>query len=214
MRLSSLSLAASALLIAGGVAFFVAARPRATSAEPEPRHPITEELRRAAAKVDNTSAPTFKLTDTEGASQDLAKVTANGPAVLVFIKDDCPCSIEAQPLFQRMYDAFGQKVPFIGITDGDLAHGKEWKAHFQQTFPMIADPKADLMKRFGAKHSAYTALIARGGRIVRLWPGYNQQMLGEITSAIAKEAGVGSPTLSVVDAPTKPTTGCAFTYLP
>ncbi|MHB8634977.1 MAG: peroxiredoxin family protein [Fimbriimonadaceae bacterium] len=167
-------------------------------------------MRVAAAERANSSGPTMDRIDTEGDRVDLAKLTASGPAFLVFIMDSCPCSIEAQPFFQRLYDGFGQKVPFVGITDGTLAQGKEWKAHFQMTFPLISDPKKDLMKAFGAKHSAYTALVGKGGRIVRLWPGYNQAMLHEMIVAIAREAGVPEPAVDVAGAPTKPTSGCVF----
>jgi len=209
MRLSSLSLIAAGVLSAAGLGLGLAAR-SSTVSEPEPRHPITDAMRREAAVRANLSGPGIDAIDTEGDRVDLRKLTATGPAFLIFIMDSCPCSIEAQPYFQRLYDGFGQKVPFVGITDGNLAQGKEWKAHFQMTFPLISDPKKELMKAFGARHSAYTALVGKGGTIVKLWPGYNQAMLREMKAAIAREGGVAEPTVDVTGAPTKPTSGCVF----
>jgi peroxiredoxin len=209
MRLSSLSLIAAGILSAAGLGLVLAARP-SSSPEPEPRHPITDAMRREAATRANSSGPTIDAVDTEGDRVELAKLAATGPVFLIFIMDSCPCSIEAQPYFQRLYDGFGQKVPFVGITDGNLAQGKEWKAHFQMIFPLISDPKKELMKAFGAKHSAYSALVGKGGRVVQLWPGYNQSMLTEMKAAIAREAGLAEPAVDVAEAPTKPTSGCVF----
>lgn len=209
MRLSRLSLIAAGFLAAAGLGLGLAARPN-TLAEPEPRHPITDDMRREAAARANSTSPTIDAIDTEGDRVNLAKLTQGGPAFLIFIMDSCPCSIEAQPFFQRLYDGFGQKVPFVGVTDGTLAQGKEWKAHFQMVFPLISDPNKDLMKAFGAKHSAYTALVGKGGRVVQLWPGYDQAMLGEMKAAIAREAGMLEPAVNVSDAPKKPTSGCVF----
>lgn len=209
MKVRRLPLILAGILTVAGAGLFVAARP-AHPDEPDPLHWLTEDLRRDAATHDDTAGPTFAVVDTEGDMVDLAKLTRGRPVFIVFIKDSCPCSYAAQPFFQRLYDGFDQKVPFIGITDGTEAQGREWKAHFQQTFPMIADPKVDLMRKFGAKHSAYTALIGKGGRVVRLWPGYDRQMLGEMIDTIAREAGVATPRIDISDAPRKPTTGCAF----
>ena len=209
MRLSDLSLIAAGVLSAAGLGLLLAARPNVL-AEPEPRHPITDEMLHEAAARANSTGPTIDAVDTEGDKVNLTKLTEGGPAFLIFIMDSCPCSMEAQPFFQRLYDGFGQKVPFVGVTDGTLVQGKEWKAHFQMTFPLISDPKKDLMQAFGAKHSAYTALVGKGGRVVKLWPGYDQAMLGEMKAAIAREAGVPDPKVSTSDAPTKPTSGCVF----
>jgi peroxiredoxin len=209
MRLSSLSLIAAAVLSAAGFGFVLASRPK-TAAELEPRHPITDQMRREAATRTDSAAPTIAAVDTEGDKVDLASLTRDGPAFLIFIMDSCPCSLEAQPFFQRLFEAFGERVPFIGITDGTEDQGREWKAHFQMTFPLISDPKKDLMKAFGAKHSAYSALIGKGGTILRLWPGYNQSILQDMKAAISNEAALPEPRLKIDDAPTKPTSGCAF----
>ncbi len=209
MRLSKLPLVTGTIFCAASLALLLVARPHGNS-EPDPIHPITPQMRAEASRATLTLAPTLDRVDTEGKTVDLAKLTEKGPAFLVFIMEGCPCSLEAQPFFQRMYDSFGQKVPFVGITDGTVAQGKEWKAHFQMTFPLISDPSKDLMKGFGAEHSAYTALVGRGGKIVQLWPGYDQAMLGEIKNAIAAEGSLPSPELIVSDAPTKPTSGCRF----
>ncbi len=209
MRLESLSLFAAAALTLAGVGLLIAARPHMSSG-PEPRHPITDAMRRDAATHDATRGPSFHVVDTEGDTLDLAALTKDGPVFLIFIMDSCPCSIEAQPYFQRLYDGFGGRVPFVGITDGTTDQGREWKAHFQMTFPLISNPKKELMHRFGAQHSAYSALVGKGGRIVRLWPGYDRSMLREIESAIAAEAGLPNPRIDVSGAPTKPTSGCIF----
>lgn len=210
MRLISLSLTTMVFAAAAAACAYYLAHARPAAVEPDPLHWMTKDMLDAAQKETNTVAPGFSAQSTEGVRIDLAGLIASGPVYLVFIKDNCPCSILAQPFFQRLYDAFGGKVAFIGITDGTLDQGKEWKAHFQMTFPLVSDPDKKLMHLFHAKGSAYSELIDTGGKIVKLWPGYNQSTLTNIDATIAKTADLPVPDLRVDDAPTKPTSGCTF----
>lgn len=209
IRLAKLSLAVSALLFSAGAVLLYAAHTR-VEIEPDPIHPITNPMLEAAALETDTAAPNLVRKTTEGDTIDLSKLSKNGPVYLVFIKDNCPCSVIAQPYFQRLYDAFGGKATFVGITDADLSQAKDWKSHFQMTFPLISDPKLDLMKAYHATNSAFSELIGQDGRVVHQWPGYNRQILGNIEEAIANAAHLPDPNMDVSDVSTKPSAGCTF----
>lgn len=177
--------------------------------EPDPRHAITPTIRREVATSSKTVAPEFERIDCNGGPVSLKTALAKGPVFLIFIMDSCPCSYEAQPFFQRIAKAYGDKVSFIGVTDGTPAQAREWKAHFEITYPVISEPKKDLMHLYKAKHSAYTALVNKDGSIEQLWPGYSQAELKSIAKSLGSVTA-SNPKLDFGDAPLKPTTGCEF----
>jgi peroxiredoxin len=177
--------------------------------EPDPRHWITADIRKQVAALAKTPAPTFTRTDTDGERIDLRAELAKKPVFLIFIMDGCPCSYEAQPFFQRLYAAYGDKVEFIAITDGTMEQAKEWKAHFQMVYPVISEPKKELMHLYRAIHSAYTALLTEDEGVVQMWPGYSQAELESISGGLSKASGK-RPKVDLAGAPHKPTTGCVF----
>ena len=177
--------------------------------EPEPRHPITEELRKQTAAQAGQAIPYFVRKNVDGEVFDLKQAVEKGPVFVIFIMEGCPCSYEAQPLFQRIEAAFGKKVQFVGITTGSVSEAKEWKAHFDMAYPVISEPDAKLMHDFKAVHSAYTALLTKEGGVVSMWPGYSQHELQSITEALNRATGLRE-IVAVTDAPRKPTTGCTF----
>jgi peroxiredoxin len=198
---------AAVCLVLGGVLVFNLTR--LANSEPEPRHRITPEMRRLAAAASHWPAPEFTRKDTDGLTLDLASLLARRPVYLVFIKEGCPCSIEAQPFFERLYKKFGDRVQFVAVTDGTPAEAREWKAHFQVVYPMLSEPKAGLMHDFKALHSAYSALITKEEGVVHLWPGYSRGELDSIVETLNLVTG-RKQVVAFDDAPRKPTTGCTF----
>ena len=134
----------------------------------------------------------------------------SGPVVLVFIKDGCPCSVSAEAYFNQLHAAYRGKIRFVGVIDGDPKTARKWGAIQGVPFPIVPDPKLDLMQSYGATNSAYVALIDRAGRIEEFWPGYSVSMLRDLNSKMSKLAHLETESIETPDAPEDLYSGCPF----
>jgi hypothetical protein len=74
----------------------------------------------------------------------------------------------------------------------------------------LIDPEMQAVKDYKAESSAYVALIASGGRVEKLWPGYSADMLNDAGERIARLAGKSMVPIDLSDAPTEMTAGCPY----
>jgi hypothetical protein len=193
------------LLIAGGLAlagaFFL----------PSTRfHPVTPAMLAAAGewagrRIDSTS--------TEGSGVRMASpavLASDRPTVLVFLKDGCPCSEAAEPFFHRLHAVYGTRVAFLGVIDGDRSDARGWADRHWTPYPVLADPDRRIIRACGAERSAYVALVARGGSIERLWPGFSREMLAELGKRLALMSGLPESSDESSGAPEQLASGCLF----
>jgi peroxiredoxin len=130
--------------------------------------------------------------------------------VLVFIKDGCPCSHATQPFFNLLFDAYGNHARFFGVFDGSVLSAKKWAKQHQAAFPLLSDPDLRTVHEYKAENSACIALIAWGGKIEKLWPGYSVDMLEDAAERLARLTGVSAKSIDVREAPREMTTGCPY----
>lgn len=176
----------------------------------EPRHPVTLKMETDAKAVVGDKAPEIDLLDTDGKPWKLSDHVAEGPVVVVTIKDGCPCSIESQPFFNALAAAYTGKVQFVGVMDGDRIKTSKYKDDFSVPFPIVTEPGDRTFAAFQSPRSVYYSLVQKGGVVKRLWPGYSKEMLHEFNRSLAEEAGIDPPKLDVAMAPDKKSSGCAF----
>lgn len=178
--------------------------------EGAPSHRATPEMIAAAKAMASREAPSFRAVASDGETYSLTDLAREGPLALLFIKDGCPCSREAEPFFDRLYEAYGKRVRFFGVIDGDVAVARRWAAENRVPFPILSDPDLKVVREYKAENSAYAALVARGGTIDQYWPGYSAGMLKEAGERLARLAGVGIKTIDVADAPDQLYSGCPY----
>ncbi|MBW7927431.1 MAG: redoxin domain-containing protein [Fimbriimonadaceae bacterium] len=176
----------------------------------KPRHPVTNEMWQDAEKAAGQPAPVFEAKDANGATHSLATLTGGKPLALYFIKDGCPCSVDVEPLYQRMAAKFGDKVRFAGVINGDAEIAKAWLAKMETPYPVLLDPDIKVVKEYKADRSVYLLVIGPDGNIVRMWPGYSQTMLSELNATLAKMTGTEETPFDAAYAPREPTSGCSF----
>ena len=190
-------------------------RPEPPTASPvliegPPRHLVTPRMLTASAKMQDVAAPGFQAPATDERVYDVKKLTQDGPVVLVFIKDGCPCSQAAQRFFNVLFHEFGKRACFLGIFDGSVSKARKWAAQYQASFPLLSDPDLRIVREYKAENSAYVALVAKGGRIEKLWPGYSAEMLTQATTCLGRLTGVNAKRIDIRDAPEEMTTGCPY----
>jgi len=204
----------------GGVWWYAASRAPLAAGPPmvvgtigdDEKHLVTPEMESASATVVGRALPPLRLGSDDGGSIELGERMSKGPLVLIFIKEGCPCSTAAEPFFRRLHAAYGEKVAFVGVIDGDLATADRWVDEHGTPFPVAVDPGLEMARGLGVTNSAYVAVVERGGRVARLWPGFSKGMLGELSAELAALAGVRPAAIDVSDAPAELYTGCPFEF--
>ena len=87
-----------------------------------------------------TKAPEFDLKALDGKAFSLHAELARRPVVLVFFKVSCPTCQYALPLYERLYQAYGNKgVTLVGVSQNDAKDTAAFNKEFGITFPVLLD---------------------------------------------------------------------------
>jgi hypothetical protein len=139
-----------------------------------------------------------------------AVLSEGRPVLLVFIKNGCPCSVEFERYFHRLYEVYRGTTRFFGIIDGDPPIAGRYAATNSVPYPVIADPDAHLIGRFGAKNGGYAALLDAEGVVAGFWPGFSEEAMSDLGRRISRLAGVVERPIETAGLPRSLTTGCPF----
>jgi len=183
---------------------------RAGKHDPSEIHPVTPERLAASTKEAGGHAAPLRAEASDGQTHDLDELTHDRPLVMIFIKQGCPCSVAAQPYFNRLADAIGPAANVVGVIDGDPEAAVAWGKVHKVRYPILADPDLAIVRGYGAEASVYTTLVAPGGIVEHLWPGYSAGMLAEITSRVAAHSKSEITPIDAAGAPAELSTGCTF----
>lgn len=173
-------------------------------------HPVTAQMAKVAREMGGAPAVPFDAVDLDGKSVSLASLTKSKPLVLFFVELQCPCCKGAKPYIDRIQDYCRDVCNVVGVIDTDPRMARLWSQAVRPEFPIIADPKMQIIRSFQAQRGVYTTLVAPGGRIVKAYPGYSQDMLHEISEKIERLAGIAHRKMPVQPAPKRMTSGCIF----
>ena len=168
----------------------------------------------SVAKLNQKVGKFFRLPDTTGKPVQIGG-QGSKPQFLYFVKKGCPCSFDAEPVFHRLFAHFGGKVDFIAVTDAEFADAKKWATDKWATnvgvpYPVVSNPKLDVMEAYQAPGSVYNTLLDQNGTIVKRWAGYSQDYLKEINAEMSKLIGEPVKPFDTKDTPKNRTSGCSF----
>lgn len=181
-------------------------RPRPATAK---HYPTPKQLVESGAYTDRRIQPFAARAHDETDFEWPAK-SGSRPLVLVFIKRDCPCNVELEPLFRRLEEQYRDVADFAGVIDADIDTARSYVTANHLAHPVLADPERAIIERFQARNGAYVALLRPEGKVDTLWPGYSAEMLSELARRIAALAEITVRPVDVTGAPRVLTTGCPF----
>jgi peroxiredoxin len=194
----------------GGHARSTALRPSRPEKPTREKHYVTMEQLTASGAWRDQRVESFSARAHDGTRLESKDLEGKRPAVLVFIKTDCPCSVEFEPFFHRLEHRYRGKVRFFGVIDAGLDVARRYALTNKVPYPVLADPKRSIIKRFKAENGGYVVLLKPTGVVDTLWPGCSVEMMRELGRRIAALAGVEERPLGVARMPTVLTTGCPF----
>jgi peroxiredoxin len=172
-------------------------------------HYVTPAQLTAAAQLGEQRITLTGMTH-EGRPFDWSRFAVGRPVVIVFIKQGCPCSVQFEPFFRRLEDAYSGAVRVLGIIDGDCATARRYVETAQVKHPVLADPERTLIGRFKAENGGYVALVRPDGTIAVLWPGLSASMMRDVSQQFALLADVEEQVIDTKDMPAALTTGCPY----
>jgi hypothetical protein len=206
------------LAVAGGIMVYVGLKP-ASAAEldraamanivNEVRHPVSDQMLLQAKSMSERAAPFFKVKDVHGIDVQIGG-QGKRPQFIYFILDGCPCSLDAQPLFNRMYQRYKDKVDFIGVINAGKEKALDYAGTTTTLHPIVCSENVAINKAFTARQSTYSLVVRSDGVIEKMWPGYSQTTLHELNTVLAKLTGGKDEPFDAAYAPQKMASGCYF----
>lgn len=176
----------------------------------DPVHPVTQAMVKLTAAAARKPAPDFDLQDASGKNWNFASLSQGKPVYLYFILDGCPCSTSAEPLFHDLYKKYQGKIAFAGVIWDSPKAAAQWAKGHETPYPVLADPKLKAIHAFKATNSVFSLLIMPDRTIEKMWPGYSQDLLRDISSNLARAADVPDTPFDPRYAPLKKSSGCYF----
>lgn len=173
-------------------------------------HPVTAEMKETAASQSKKSAPDFTLIATNGRSYSMTAMTKDQPLLIFFIEKECPCCLGAKHFVESLANAYEGHAQVVGIINADDMVAQTWVKTTAPIFPVLQDPDQTVIRKYAAERGVYTTLIAPGGTIDSAFAGYSKDMLTELSTRIAKLAGVKEARINTTAAPETLTSGCLF----
>lgn len=172
-------------------------------------YPVTKDMADAAEKQGAKKAADFSLVGTDGKTYTLTALT-NKPLLIFFIEKECPCCLGAKYFVDKMKELYGDDVNAVGIINAEGKVAKAWEKTTKPTFTVLQDPGMGTIRAYAASRGVYTTLVAQDGTIDKAYPGYSIEMLQDLSSRIAKLAGVEDKGFESPAAPSVMTSGCLF----
>jgi phage pi2 protein 07 len=141
-----------------------------------------------------------------------SELFGEGPVVLIFIKKDCPCSVEFEEYFRRLETGYAKRARFVGVIDADEARARAYTQEANVIHPILADPDLKLIRRLQVENGGYVALLHSDGELDTLWPGVSSEMMQQLGRRLAELVNIDEQPLDLTGLPDVLTTGCP--YLP
>jgi len=122
-------------------------------------------------------APEFSLQDQDGSTTRLSEFRGKKNVILYFYpKDDTPgCTKEACSFRDDLSKFNTMDVQILGVSTDDISSHQAFARKYHLTFPLLADPKKEVVKTYnalsergGAKRITY--LIDQQGIVRRIFP--------------------------------------------
>ena len=113
---------------------------------------------------------------------------AGKPLVVNFWQTTCAPCLKEMPAFERVHQALGAKVQFLGIDVNDtLSSGKDYARKVGVTYDLVRDPRAELLSALGGVVLPTTVLVGADGTVLLVHASALSE--NELTSAIKKAFG-------------------------
>jgi peroxiredoxin len=117
-------------------------------------------------------APQFQLRDTQGAIHTNAEWSGAKAILLFFVTTDCPVANSYVPEMNRIHDAYAGRGVRVYAVEADTtepdAAVATYAKDFRYGFPLLVDPRQQLVQLAGATITPQAAVLSPDGRVLYL----------------------------------------------
>lgn len=130
-------------------------------------------------------APAFGAPDTDGKLFKLADF-AGKPTLIVFFNGTAPCCAgESLPLIEELKKKHA-KLNIVAFVRKSSTEAAAWKRQAKVTFPVLADPKGDIAKKYRANSGQAFQCVDKGGNLGALVVDFDDKKAGEVRAGVQK----------------------------
>ena len=119
-----------------------------------------------------STAPQFRLRDTQGAVHTTAEWAGAKAAVVFFITIDCPIGNSYVPEMNRIREAYGPRGVVMWAVQADPtvteAAVAKYATEYRYSFPVLLDPDQVLIRHAGATITPQAAVLSPEGKVLYL----------------------------------------------
>jgi hypothetical protein len=174
------------------------------------KHFVTPKQLVECGALAETRVKPFTALAHDGAAFAWPGVGRARPLVLVFIKRNCPCSVEFEPFFHRLAEQYCDAADFVGVIDAGTDVARAYVVTNKVPYRVLADPDRAIVAQFDAKNGGYVALLGADSHLYTLWPGCSAEMMRALGRRIAALRALPERPFDVTGMPKVLTTGCPF----
>jgi len=136
-------------------------------------------------------------------------VPFKGPAVVVLLKDGCPCTRECRLQLNILAEACKGKIKFFGVVDSAGKKAETLIKEANLNFPLLPDPKALTIRTFKGHEALDLRLVGKDGKLIGSWDGLSRENVAGVSAKIYAETGI-TIDCDVSFFTTLPKLGCRF----
>jgi peroxiredoxin len=118
------------------------------------------------------AVPQFQLRDTQGAVHAPAEWSGAKAVVLFFVTTDCPVANSYVPEMNRIHDAYASRGVRVYAVQADPtvpdAEVAAYAKDFRYGYPLLLDPRQQLVQLAGATITPQAAVLSPEGRVLYL----------------------------------------------
>src|SRR5580658_1071500 len=126
----------------------------------------------ACAAAALAAPPAFQLRDTQGVLHTQAEFAGHKAVVLFFTTTDCPIANSYVPEMNRIHDAYASRSVLFYAVQTDLtipeADVAKYARDFRYAYPLLLDPKQQLVRWTGASITPQAAILGPDGSLLYL----------------------------------------------
>lgn len=134
--------------------------------------PVPAGVKFREAPDETADAPAIELKTIDGATVKVAELAGERPVVLQFFSSWCEQCGAAQGDFNSLAKRYKDKVVFIAVAGQDKeADVAAYVKKYGVPYAVAIDPDGKLWDRYAVREPPLVALISKGGKLMRGWPG-------------------------------------------
>jgi peroxiredoxin len=115
------------------------------------------------------AAPRFQLRDTSGAAHSDAEWSGRKAVLIFFVTTDCPVANSYVPEMNRIRDAYAARGVAVYAVQAEVtvadAEVAKYAKEFRYTFPLLLDPRQELVRLANATVTPQAAVLTPDGKV-------------------------------------------------